>query len=75
MRKKVHGAVVTVAQELESLSALAKRWDGGDLTDLDMVALVKRISKKLDNACYCDSNACCTVHSKHDAPHKNCILR
>lgn len=69
---KPTGAIVMAEHEIEVLrNALTKKTLDGH----DEALLIKRVSHRLDYACWCGVGTCCRAHNKHVSPHENCILR
>lgn len=65
----------TIEEALKDLSTHVKRWENGELSNVNLVTLVQRASSQLVGACSCDENVCCIPHGEHVSPHQNCILR
>jgi hypothetical protein len=66
------GVIVPMKAEL---AVLRNAFANGRLDNADLGALVQRVARRLNRACWCAEGVCCEVHDKHVTPHTNCILR
>lgn len=51
------------------------RFDAGEIDLVAVNALMYRVTRELNRACWCDEGVCCQVHNEHVSPHQRCLLR